>query len=86
MKLEPASKQMLATELQKLGGADAKTSLQRWQRSMNMMSGAFCILSGKPGELTPAHFVEWYSRLETIRKDMERLQKKVMPKKRTKRL
>lgn len=76
MKLEPTSKQMLAIELQKLAGADLKPSLLRWIRSMNMMSGAFVILRGKPEELTPAHFDEWESRIKTIQKDMMRLRKR----------
>lgn len=77
---------MLAIELQKLAGADPKASLLRWARSMNMMSGAFIVLRGKPEELTPAHFDEWQSRLATLTKDMERLRKKVAPKKKPKRL
>lgn len=85
MDIEPATKRMLAVELEKLAGADTKTTLRRWHRSINMMSGALVILSGKPEELTPAHLVEWNSRLATILKDMERLGKKIAPKKRKQR-
>jgi hypothetical protein len=77
LKLEPASKQMLAIELKKLAGADPKSSLRRWHRSLNMMTGAFVILSGEPGDLTPGHFDEWESRIKTIQKDITRLRKKL---------
>jgi hypothetical protein len=82
MDLEPTSKQMLANERKKLAGGDVKASLQRWQHSMNMMSGSFTILRGKPETVTAAHLDEWLERVGFIAKEMERMRKSKTPKKR----
>jgi hypothetical protein len=64
---------MLAIERKKLAGENVKASLQRWQHSMNMMSGAFTILRGKPENVTAAHFDEWIERVSFILKEMKTL-------------
>jgi hypothetical protein len=81
----PATKEQLAREKQKLAGAGVKDSLMRWHRSVSMMSGTFVILAGKPDLVSILHLDEWLSRVNDMKKDMERLHKKLAPKKRGKR-
>jgi hypothetical protein len=84
MDVTPATKEQLAIEARKLAGASVRESLMRWHRSVNQMSGTFVLLVGKPDKISLAHYDEWLARLATMTKDMERLRKKVAPKRKVK--
>jgi hypothetical protein len=71
---------MLANEAKKLSGADLPTSMLRWARNCNMMSGTFVILRGKPDKVTAAHCDEWLARLAVMTKEVTAFRKKLSPK------
>jgi hypothetical protein len=86
MDVTPATKEQLAIEKRKLSGASVSESLTRWHRSVNQMSGAFVLLMRKPELVSSEHFVEWLARVAELQRDMERLRKKVAPKKRNRKV
>lgn len=82
MDVTPATKEQLAIEKRKLAGASVRDSLTRWHRSINQMSGAIIVLSGKPEQLSVAHLDEWLQRIADMEKGMSAIRKKLAPKKR----
>jgi hypothetical protein len=85
MHVSPATKKQLAIEAKKLAGASVKDNLMRWHRSVNQMSGQFVLLVGKRiGEVSVEHLDEWIARVKAMDKEMERLRKKLAPKRKSK--
>jgi hypothetical protein len=85
MDVTPATREQLAIEKRKLAGVSVRDTLTRWHRSVNQMSGAIVVLSGKPEQLSVAHLDEWLQRIAEMGKDMTALRKKLTPKKKPKR-
>jgi type II secretory pathway component PulF len=84
MDVTPATKEQLAIEKRKLAGASVSESLSRWHRSVNQMSGAFVLLMRKPELVSLGNFDEWLARVAELQRDMERVRKKIAPKRKNK--